>query len=112
MLGLFRKPIDNIRKRVDRNDHMLLVAVETYAKSKIQNLPKTQMELAMGFILSVWACNSVASGNISLSSWDYRFIKNLGMNCANRLPSDAQARAEQILDELIERGLVPHSTMP
>ena len=112
MFGLFRAPRNNIRKRVDRNNHILLVAVETFAELKLQNVPKNQMEYAIGFILSVWACNSVSSGNISLSSWDYRFIKNLGMNCANRLSSDIQLQVEEILDELIESGLVPHSTMP
>ena len=111
VFGLFRTPRDNVRRRIKQEDYMLLAAVESYSNLQLNHLPRLQEQYAVGFILSVWACNSASSGNISLSQFDYRYIKNLGMNCANLLSSDIQNRVEHIIDELIESGLVPHRTM-
>ena len=110
MFGLFRAPRDSIRRRIEQQDYTLFAAVTSYSDLQLDYLPRRQKEYAVGYILSVWACNSSSASNISLSEFDYRYIKNLGMNCANFLPNDIQVKVEHVMDELIESGLVPHRT--
>ena len=110
MFALFRVPRDNIRRRVEQQDYMLLSAVTSYSDLQLNHLPKRQREYAVGFILSVWACKSASSGNICLSPINYRYIENLGMNCASFLSSDIHSQVEHVMDELVESGLIPHPT--
>lgn len=112
MFGLFKTPRDKIRKRIKEGDYVSFAAVETYSDMKLDYFPRIQRECAVGFILSVWACNSATQGHISLSQSDHTYIKNFGMYCAGRLPSDTLILTEQVLEELIESGLVPRATKP
>ena len=112
MLGLFRTPRDKIKKRLEQGAYVSLASVETYSDMKLDYLPRIQREYAVGFILSVWACNSGSHGHISLSQSDHTYMKNFGIFCANRLPSDTLNRTKQVMDELMEAGLVPRATKP
>ena len=65
-MWLFRTPRDNIKKWIKREDYLALAAVETWATLQLNDLSRLQKEFAVGVILSLWACNSAVSGNVSL----------------------------------------------
>jgi len=47
---------------------------------------KNKKEFAYGFIMSIWACNSCCLLNkFQLKDFDFRYIKNMGLNCFNAL---------------------------
>ena len=110
MFGLFRTPRDQVKKRVGRDAYIALSSVETYSDLQLQYLRGNKKEYAVGVILSMWACNSASASHFILSDYDYRFIRNLGNNCANRLSPDVQVSVGQIIEELIDKGLISHKT--
>ena len=85
---------------------LAFAAVETYAALELEDLPETRRELALAFILSVWACNAAMAGDFQLSQYEYRTIQNTGMNAARMLSNDIQDRAGKIIDDLVSQGLI------
>jgi len=78
----------------------------------LDDLSQIQRHHAVALVLSVWACNSAVAGKFQLSLFNYRWIQNAGTNSANALPAHLQTRAVSVIEELIEKRLIPTGFSP
>jgi len=84
-----------------------VAALESFINLRTVEMKKVDSNLVKAFILSVWANNSFAIGKFRVPEIDGRYIKNAGLNCHNNLSPINMQKAEKILDELIEKGVIP-----
>lgn len=110
MFGIFDKPRTAIRKRIPVNALLEFAAVETLADMRLKNeaIDGFQREAAVGFALSVWACNSAVAGKFPLTDFTYRYVQNLGINYGCRMEPRVSATAQAVMRELVEKGIVSH----
>lgn len=108
MFGLFDKPRTAIRKRTPVSAAIEFVAVETLADMRLKDkgIEGFQREAAVGFVLSVWACNSAYAAKFGLSDYAYQYIRNLGLNYADRMHPEPTNVARDVLFELMSCGVV------
>jgi len=109
MFGLFDSPPKAIRKRVPKGHELVITAIETYTSMQLEDLPKHRREIAIGAVLSVWAVNSHSLGIFRMKDFNFRYVYNFGNNCTKRLNEQEQLRISWIMDELIEKELIPKS---
>lgn len=106
-MGLFSPPRVNILKRIPQHAMLEAHAIETYADMQLDDLQQVQRHHAVAFVLSVWACNSSMAGKFQLSQLDFSWIQNAGMNSTKALSSHLHDRIASVVEELIDKGLIP-----
>lgn len=106
MFGIFDKPRTAIRKRIPVSALLEFKAVETLAEMRLKDeaIDGFQREAAIGFVLSVWACNSASAGKFGLSG--NRYIQNLGLNYGGCLQRQTHDAAHSVILELGGRGVI------
>lgn len=107
MIGLFKPPHTHMLKRLPNEARLESAAVEAYVNTNTRNLKQVRTNLIKAFVLSVWANNSYAAGKFRLSEDDARYIKNLGLVSSGKLNSSEFQKAEEIIDELMKRDVIP-----
>jgi hypothetical protein len=107
MFGLFDPPHVKIAKHLPSDTRTAQAAIEAYADIQLVGLTGNSKDYALGIILSVWAFNSAATGAFHLSERDLTYIRNLGGNCARFLGDDNLPIATSVIDDLIEKGMIP-----
>lgn len=106
MFDLFKPPRFQIRKRVPTQALAAFTAIEAIADKHFLQLDSTQGELATAYVLSVWMCNAAELGEFELSQFDFRYIKNSGLNSARMMAPATEVITGALLGVLVEKGLV------
>jgi len=106
-MGFFDSPRVGIAKRIPKEALVLLVAIETDAEQQLGGIDQKKREYALGIILSIWACNCYTGGFLNLTDHNYRWISNMGNNCARFLDDDLMPMVYEVIEDLVEKGLIP-----
>ncbi len=108
ILSWFQSPGMQIRKRLPINAHPDFDAAAILIRDlpKVRDLTGTRQGYFMGSMMSIWACNKCISGKFQLSDFNYRFIMNMGENCAQRLDGEDLRLLRKTADYLIKKGVI------
>lgn len=113
-MEIFDRPKVKIRKKLPTEAHaeydLVLATILSIPESEIgqfANIDENRKELAIGFAMSIWACNTCYADGFNLSQRKFNYILNMGANCLNLL-REYSYLGTNLADYLIEKKIIPH----
>lgn len=106
VFGLFKPPRFHIRQRIPVHAHMTMATIEAYSDMQLEDWDEAPRNHGAAFILSVWACNAAAAGELHLPMKDYQYIQNAGVLSIGWLSESQKMEVHAVLDELMEKGMI------
>jgi hypothetical protein len=106
MFGLIKPFHMFFRRRLPQDALGACLNVEKYAEAQLHELSEAERTHALAFILSVWARDNRVSGASKLSIFFFRRILEAGERSAKLLSPFARQRADAVLEELRDKGLI------